>query len=265
MSIKAKVNLVINDTHCGSEHGLLPEMVTLEDGRGIGYHKNKKLEYLWKAWLQMREDFFRIVGNDPYVFTLNGDIIEGNHHGSDETVAARVTQHLTIAKEALGPFVEMAETTIVTRGTECHTKDFETLFCRMFGLEDAKDFQQYEVNGCLVDARHHMPVTRNAWAEAGAMSQVMHNTISNCVRAGHPVPRVFLRAHRHLTGDYSDGKSMIVVPAAWQWLTRHCYKVCAESIPRFSAYVLDWRYSPEGGLPARHCLVYDPPFDVLNS
>lgn len=265
MSTEPKVNLVINDTHCGSEHGLLPDKVILEDGRSIGYGENQRLRFLYDSWLQMREDFFRIAGDDPYILTLNGDLIEGCHHRSDEVVAAKIAEHLTIAEQCIGPFIEMADRTYVTRGTECHTKDLENVLCKSFGLDKAKDFVQYEVNGCLVDARHHMPVTRNVWAEAGAMSQVMHNTISNCVRAGHPTPRVFLRAHRHLTGDYCDGKSMIVVPAAWQWLTRHCYKVAAESVPRFSAYVLDWRHVPEGGLPARYPLVYDPPYAVHNS
>lgn len=259
------VNIVINDLHCGSEHGLLPKQVVLEDGRDIGYHKNRKLEFLWKSWLEMRESFFRIVGNDPFILTLNGDLIEGMHHRSDEVVAAKLTEHLAIAKECLSPFVEMADKTYVTKGTQCHTQDWEVFFCKEFGLAKAKDFQQYSVNGCLVDARHHMPVTSRVHLEASALSIVMANTIANCVRAGHPVPRVMLRAHRHITGDYCDGKSMIVVPGAWQYMTRHAYKVVPESIPRFSAYVLDWRGLPNGSLPTRHCLCYTPTFDVLDS
>lgn len=265
MSAEPLVNLVINDTHCGSEHALLPDRIELDDGRSIGYNKNRKLEFLWNSWLQMKEDFFRIVGNDPFVFTLNGDIIEGSHHGTTEIVAAKLSEHFTIAKEVLGPFVEMADKTIVTRGTECHTLDWEQFFCDQFGLDKAKDFQQYEINGCLVDARHHMPVTSKTWQEATAMAQVINNAVANCSRSGHPIPKVFLRAHRHLTGDYCDGTSMIVVPGSWQYMTRHAYKVVPESIPRFSAYVLDWRNVPKGGLPARHCLIYTPPFNVLNS
>lgn len=260
-----KVNLVINDTHCGSEHGLLPDVVAMEDGRILSCNGSRKLEFLWKSWLDMREAFFQIVGDDSYIFTLNGDVIEGCHHGTDEVVAAKMSQHLTIAQECVGPFIEMAEKTYVTRGTQCHTGEWEALLCERYGLGKAKDFQQYEVNGCLVDARHHMPTATSVIQESAAMSKVITNSVANAVRAGHPVPKVLLRAHRHLTGDYCDGERMLVVPGPWQYQTRFGYKVATESVPRFSAYVLDWRNVPEGGLPARHCLVYTPPFDVLNS
>lgn len=265
MSQEPKLVLVLNDTHCGSDLGLHPEKVILGDGRHLTFGDNLKLQFLWKSWLDMRERFFRLAKNDPYTLVLNGDLIEGFHHKSDSVVAAKISQHLDIAKEALAPFIEMAETVYATRGTECHTEDWESYFTSLFGLAPAKDIQQFTVNGLLVDARHHLSCASSVSSESAALARVMANAIANCARAEHAIPQIFLRAHRHTTGDYCDGHNMIVVPGAWQFMSRYCYKVVGESIPRFSAYALDFRDQPEGAMPARHCFCYTPPFEVLNS
>lgn len=259
------LNLVINDTHCGSEYGLLPKQVYMEDGRSIGYANNKRLEFLWKSWRDMEKRFAELADGDPYILTLNGDLIEGIHHRSDEVVAAKLSQHLLIAKACLSGLVLRAKKVIVTRGTQCHTQDWEGFFCKEFGLPPAKDVQQYTVNGCLVDARHHMATATNIIQESAALSKVIVATQANCVRVRHPVPRVLLRGHRHLTGDFCDGDNMIIVPGSWQFMTRHAHKVATESSPRFSAYALDWRHSKKGDLPARHCFRYNPPYELMNA
>src|SRR5688572_20265498 len=94
MSKEPKLVLDLNDTHCGSEFGLLPEEVELEDGRVIGYGRNRKLKFLWQSWTEMQERFLRLAGNDPFILVLNGDLIEGVHHRSDEVVAAKKSEHL---------------------------------------------------------------------------------------------------------------------------------------------------------------------------
>lgn len=265
MSSEPKLVLVLNDTHCGSDCALLPERVILDNGHSIGHGENKKLEFLWRAWLDMREEFARLAGADPFTLVLNGDIIEGVHHGTDEVLAAKASDHLNIAKEAIGPFIEMADKVVVTKGTQCHTQDWESVLCREYGLPDAKNFQQFKVNNVLVDVRHHMSCAARVDAESGALAKVMANAVAQCNRAQYETPRVFLRGHRHLTGDYCDGYQMIVVPGAWQYLTRYGFKVVPDSIPRFSAYALDWRNKSENQLPATHRFVYTPPFEVINS
>lgn len=265
MSTEPKIVLVINDTHCGSEFGLLPDHVELNDGRTLGYGNNLKLKFLWESWLQMREDFFQVAGNEPFTLVLNGDLIEGTHHKSEEKVAAKMIEHLTIAEVAVGPWVELAENTVVTRGTECHTADWESYFCERFGIPKAKDFQQFTVNGTLIDVRHHMPCAASMYAESAALSKVVVNNISQAQRAGHPIPRILLRGHRHTTGDFSDGEFQIIIPGPWQYGTRYCYKTVPDSVPRFSAYALDFRGKREGSLPATHRFCYTPPFEVLNS
>jgi hypothetical protein len=258
------LNLVISDTHCGSDVGLLPPLVELEDGQHIGHGKNKKQKWLWESWSDMQERALQVIGKEPFVLTFNGDLIEGIHHRSEEVVAAKIMEHITIAKEAMGGLVKRAAKVYIVRGTECHVRDLETVFAQAFDLDKAKDIQQYKIHGCLVDARHHMSTTSRLHLEATALSVEMANLRSNLTRVGHPLPRVFIRGHRHVMGDYSDGESMILVPGAWQCLTRHGHKVVPGSMPRPSAYLLDWRGSPVGGLPATHRFVYNPPYDTYH-
>jgi hypothetical protein len=256
------INLVLSDTHCGSDCGLLPPSVELDDGTTIGHGKNKRMRWLWESFVDMQARFHSLCNGDPYILTINGDVIEGIHHRTEEVVAAKIMEHLTIAREALGNLIRGAAKVVITRGTECHVRDLETVFAKEFGVSKALDVQQYTVNGCLVDARHHMPVTGRMHLEASALSISMANTRSNMTRSGHPLPKVFIRGHRHVMGDYCDGESMILVCGAWQHLTRHGNKVVPDSIPRPSAYALDWRGTAKGALPATHRFVYSPPHEV---
>lgn len=258
------LNLIISDTHCGSDCGLLPPLVELTDGQTIGHGTNKKQKWLWESWSDMLERSLAVIGDAPFILTFGGDLIEGIHHRSEEIVAAKIMEHLTIARTAMGELMQKASQVYIVRGTECHVRDLETVFAQEFGVGKAKDIQQYEVNGCLVDARHHMSTTSRLHLEATALSVEMANVRSNILRVGHPMPKVFIRGHRHVTGDYCDGESLIVVPGAWQCLTRHGMKVVPGSMPRPSAFLLDWRNAPAGGLPATHRFTYNPPYETYH-
>jgi len=260
------LNLVISDPHCGSDVGLMPPSVILENGTERGHGNNKKLKWIWQSFLAATANALEVINGDPFILTFNGDIIEGIHHRSDEVVAAKIIEHVGIAAECFSTLVGQASKTLVTKGTECHVRDMETVFMRELNIPGkAMDVQQYEINGCLVDARHHMPATSRLHLEASGLGVVMANCRSNMLRAGHSVPKVFLRAHRHCGGDYCDGESMILVTPPWQMLTRHAHKVVTDAIPRVGMYLLDWRNVPKGGLPATHRFFYAPPLNVLHT
>jgi hypothetical protein len=137
----------------------------------------------------------------------------------------------------------------------------ETLLAQKLGALGgiAKDKWLLKINGCLVDAAHHMGVTSRAYLEAGAMSIQMGNARLNYLRAGQPVPKVFLRAHRHCGGHFSDGQGLFAVTGAFQFLTRHGHKIVTDSIPRPSMLVLDWRNKEPGELPQVHDVTFNPP------
>ena len=260
---KPEIVLVLSDLHCGSDVGLLPEEVYLEDGQKIGYGKNKWQAWLWKSFQETQQLLLSKIGNDPFILVCNGDALEGIHHRSDEVVAAKIMEHLTIVKACLEPLVKKAHTSYFVRGTECHVRDLETVVAKEFGAGKAHDFIQFEVNGVLIDARHHISCTSRLHLESTALGVMAANNRSNAIRAGHRPARVFLRGHRHIPGTYSDGEILAAVTGAFQGLTRHGAKVVADSIPRPSMLLLDWRGLPKGHLPSVTHTVCNPPQQLV--
>lgn len=261
--LRPKLLVVLSDLHCGSDVGLLPAKVQLDDGQTLGHGTNPWQSWLWSEWLKMQEWVETVAGGDAFSLLLNGDCIEGIHHRSDEVMAAKIMEHCTIAKFALAPIVDASSEIYATRGTECHTRDLETYLMRSLGRDKAHDFIQFDMNGVLCDARHHMPVTGRLHLEASGLAIVAANNRSNAVRAGHKPARIFLRGHRHIPGVYSDGEVLVGVTGAWQGLTRHGKKVVADSIPRPSCIILDARSTPAGELPAIHHRVFNPPQQLV--
>lgn len=203
-----------------------------------------------------------IAKGEKMALLLNGDACEGVHHKNNaELVAAKIEEHIRMTEECLAPLLVSADKRFVVKGTECHTRDIESLLADRIGAETkkAKDKWHICINGCAVDAAHHMGTSSRAYLEASLMSIQMGNARLNYLRAGHPVPKVFLRGHRHCGGYYSDGQGLFAVTGGWQFLTRHGHKVVTDSIPRPSMLVLDWRDKPEGALPYVHDITFNPP------
>jgi hypothetical protein len=91
-----------------------------------------------------------------------------------------------------------------------------------------------------------------------ALSILMGNARVNYARVEQKMPRVFLRAHRHVGGYYSDGNAAIVATGAFQLLTRWATKVVGESICRPAFAILDWRNRPKNSVPAITLPTYAP-------
>lgn len=263
MEKQPKLQVILSDLHCGSDVGLLPEKVELDDGQTLGHGKNAWQAWLWQEFKAGLKWVDGIVGKQQFGLTLTGDLIEGIHHRSDEVVAMKLMEHLAIARASVGSLIHRAVHTDIIRGTECHTHDFETVFAKEFGIGKAHDFVQRDFNGVLMDARHHMPCTSRKHLESSALGIISTNNVANAVRAGHRPARIFLRGHRHVHGIYSDGDCLVCVTGAWQGLTRHGRKVVADSIPRPSIIVLDARNTKHGELPAVHQKVFNPPQNLV--
>lgn len=264
---RARIQLlaVVSDLHCGSTVGLMHPESEQESGNSIGFGRNVHQAWLWQCWQQMEERVQEICDGWPYALLVNGDATEGIHHRTTEVVATTIAEHVAIATKCLKFLSGNAKRTLVVKGTECHTHNMETVLAQKLGAVDgvAKDKWLFRIHGCLIDATHHVGVTSRAYLEASQYSIAMGNARLNYIRAGHEVPRLFLRAHRHCGGTFSDGDSMMGITAAWQFLTRHGRKVVPDSIPRPSAQVFDWRGKPEGALPAVHDITFAPPADEI--
>lgn len=260
--MKTELLVVVSDLHCGSVVGLAPPETKTEHGNVIGFGDNIHQSWLWENWVSGISQVKKIIGKSKAALLVNGDATEGVHHRNEsEITAALIDTHCNQAAECLMPLTAMCKTTFVTAGTECHTKGMETKLADKLGAVDrkAKDEWLLEINGCLIDAKHHMTTSGRAYLEASAMSILMGNARLNRIRAGHRVPQVFLRAHRHCGGYFSDGQGLFGVTGAFQFLTRHGFKVVPDSVPRPTMLVLDWRGKQTGALPQVHEIGFPQP------
>jgi hypothetical protein len=260
-SPRPELLVVVSDLHCGSSVGLMPPDSEIVGGNTIHFGKNHHQSWLWNCWQDAQAQVGKLVGRDPFALLCNGDATEGIHHKSPEVVASLIEHHCAMAATALKPWADKATKTYITRGTECHTHDIEGYLARLLNAEtgEARDKWLLDIAGCRVDAAHHIGATSRAYLEASALSIVLGNARLNSIRAGHPCAQVFLRAHRHCGGVYSDGSGMMCVTGGWQFLTRHAHKVVGDAIPRPSVLVLDWRGKPSGSLPTPHHIYFNPP------
>jgi hypothetical protein len=259
---KPKVLVVVSDIHCGSAVGLAAPETKTKAGNVISFGENHHQAWLWENWCKGIEQVKGILDGDSGALLVNGDATEGVHHRNEaDLVAALIETHTDMAVDCLMPLTKLCATRLVTLGTECHTKHMEDVLAeKLEALGDkAKDKWHFSINGCEVDAAHHMPTTSRAYLEASHLSICMGNARLNYLRAGHSVPKVFLRGHRHCGGYFSDGSGLFGVTGGWQFLTRHGHKVVTDSIPRPSILVLDWRDKLFGGLPKVHDITFNPP------
>jgi hypothetical protein len=222
-------------------------------------------QWLWACWTDLQAQFARIRGKDKYALLLNGDLTEGIHHKSIESLTQSIEDHANMAIEAVGGLAAKAHKTFVTLGTEVHTGLIEHYIAKKIGAEGkgAKAKWLFRMAGCLVDATHHIGVTSRAYLEATSLSITMGNARLNSMRCGQEPARIYLRGHRHTGGWFSDGQGMIGVTGGWQFLTRYGRKVVPDAIPRPSAMVLDWRRKRDGELPEITEIVFTPDQDEI--
>ena len=261
-----RMAVIVSDLHCGSTVGLAHPESEQSAGNIVGFGSNKHQAWLWENWNTMQQEVRHILWGDKAALFINGDCTEGCHHRTTEIIAATIEEHAKIGVQCLAPLVKTtAGPVYLTKGTECHTHGMEDLVAERLKAKTgkAKDKWLVEINGCPLDVAHHMGTTSRAYLEAGSMSIAMGNARMNYQRAGHRVPDVFLRGHRHCGGYYGDGSGIFGVTGGWQFLTRHGHKVVTDSIPRPSVIVLDWREKRKGELPMIHEITFNPPQDEI--
>ncbi len=261
--------LVLSDLHCGSSFGLLPPGFINTEGNEVGQNSFQK--FLWKCWIQATQKWLPpLLGGDQFAILLNGDLVDGVHHGTKELISSNEDDHVEAAKQALKPLTEKSSATFLTVGTEVHTKNFETKIGKEIGAWQHPDTGRYasprislNIAGTRIVAFHHISATSRAWLAASAYSIFLANEQIEAARAGEEIPRVVCCAHRHKHGAFDDGDDgLIVVSAPWQLSTRFGNKYAPSSRFKTGMILLDWREKRDGQIPYHHVLTLRPPGEI---
>jgi hypothetical protein len=260
--IRALVDL--SDLHCGSTKALLaPGFVTLE-GQDVGQNNIQK--WLWECW-QRKDDFLNDwLGSDPFALVLNGDILEGIHHGTKEIISPEMADHRRAAIQILEPLVKRAAKTFVVRGTEAHVNNHETGIGEQLGAVKNPEtglhaFDRLTLDMCGVRCvfRHHIGTSMRRGLAGSQLSLTLAEEQLEAANNSEIIPRVVGCAHRHKPGHYEDENGICFVSPAWQVLTRFGNKVVSAARCKPGVQILDWREREDGELPRFVSRYYEHP------
>lgn len=243
---------IVSDLHCGSTLGLCPpEGIQLDDGGW--YQPSTPQKELWGCW----EEYWRAVKNalqpgDRLFVVVNGDAVDGDHHGTAQIVSRNMaaTQH-AIALATLQPAIELnPKRFIVIRGTEAHVGGsgaHEEALARALPVQTIGNDKtgahshwhwQAVSEGVLMDFAHHgsvgkLPHTRSNPAKALAVKIMVA-----AARHGTRMPDVVYRSHAHQAADtFTEFPVRVIQTRAWQLSTAYVERIAAGSLPEIGAVI----------------------------
>ena len=255
---------IVSDLHSGSTVALMPPTFKLAQGQTV--QANALQLWFYECWRDAHAWLAAQTQGAPFGLIANGDLIEGDHHRTDEIVSRRIGDHLEMAVELLTPLAKAAAKTWIVRGTDCHVGDIEVAVGHRLGAERNPETNRpvfdrltMDICGVRLVAKHHISTTSRPWLEPNALGAELASEQLNAVRNREEMPRIVCAGHRHVAGHVETTDGLCLVTSAWQGLTTHGHKVVSASRCKPSVYLLDWRGLPDGAMPRVSRRIYDAP------
>lgn len=243
--------VVVSDLHVGSYSGLMPaDGIRLDNGACI--MPSSVQQMLIDFWRHFWETFVPTVtkGCKKIQAVINGDVIDGNHHGAVDLIP-NVNDQRRGAIAMLRPIRERYPLAIV-RGTEAHggVSDQDTEAVAQ-ALETVKDdgtgnysWWQYwlECAGVTFQFAHHIGTTSSAAYETSApMRELVAGLVENS-QWGLPMANVYVRSHRHryipvMIPAQGDKDIALYITPAWQLRTPHIERIDRMRLPHIGGLV----------------------------
>lgn len=231
--------VIISDTHVGSTLGLCPPSFSLDDGGS--YRSNTLQGYAWDFWTEKfwPEVHERAKTRDTVV-VLNGDLVDGNHHGTSQIFTTDPIQQINLAVEIFAPIASRYPI-YVTRGTAAHVMAAgaaDEKIAKELGAKSPSKARsvksayhlKLEVGGVLLDIAHHgPPAGGRIHTHGNALRSFARDIVLQAKIAKAQAPDVIVRSHVHhytyeIGNDYDHICHSIITPA-WQWKTEFAHKV----------------------------------------
>jgi hypothetical protein len=255
------VLLALADVHAGSTTAICPPTgIRLDDGGE--FHPSKLQKHLWKSWIDIWEERVpRLLDKyqpDSVSLLLNGDMVDGNHHGTPQIVSPLESLHIRIVHKCLelGPLKLDLDGLHVVRGTSSHVGAAGTLeeglarVLREEGYPVVMDpdtgnatsyWRRLDVGGLLVDAKHHGRMGQRRHTRGSYLRLYAQDIQDEYTDDGERPPDVAVRAHLHTYGDSGRDHKMVtrvVALPCWQLGTEYSYRRAYERLTDIGAAAL---------------------------
>lgn len=243
-----KIIAIVSDLHVGSSIGLCSSKLDLDDG-GV-YQPSKNQAELYRGWCKFTQHVDGLQA-DKKVLVVNGDLVDGDHHGTVSIVTNNIEVQEAAAIDLLKPAAKGYDAVYVVRGTEAHTQpgaQSDERIARGIGaVQDATtgQFSRWQlwldVDGIVFNVAHHIGTTSSAAYESSA---VMREMVAALVEAGQweqRLPDVVIRSHRHryikLAIPSARGEIQAAVTPGWQLRTPFVEKLDRMRMPHIGGLV----------------------------
>lgn len=264
MPIETNNIVCFSDTHSGCKLALCPpEGVDLDDGGR--YMPSRFQKKMWALWLEFWDEWVpAATKGEPFTVVMNGDALEGVHHGSTTQITHNLMDQGRIAKRILAPVVERCEGRYYhIRGTEAHvgpSASAEEGLAKSLGAIPNEDGQyaRYDLwktvgPDKLCHFLHHIGTTGSQAYEATAVHKEIVEEFAEAGRWRNQPPDVVVRSHRHRymetavpighknkNGSQSTGRAFSVVTPCWQGKTPFVWKIPGGrlSTPQFGGILI---------------------------
>jgi len=241
---KPIINVIISDTHCGSDRAVFPPQITLpplmadDDPRILrySYNQEKLYKHLIKCAKHVKENF----KDYKKVVIHNGDAIEGIHHHTIQLSAPMIDDHVIIHCEVMDAFLRELGFSLkngdelhYVSGTESHTGYTEARIVKYFSDYKAKyhdelKLTQYNKKIWFV---HQWVGVGNGQNEGNPINNGLKAMYFNSLKEGWQMPDVTVGSHFHKasSGSYTQNWKTHygMITPSFQMKTRFGQKVSA--------------------------------------
>jgi hypothetical protein len=243
--IDSRVNnfVIISDQHAGCRFGLCPPDVRIDGG---GKYRRSRLQaVVWRWWDEFWSDFVPYATRgEPFAVVVNGDAIDGRHHGSTTQISQNLADQRKLAERILAPVVDACGGQFyMVRGTPAHVGESgenEESLAKSLGAipnsagQYARDELWAMCGGALCHFMHHVgTASRQSYETSAVMAEIAEEYIS-AAKTGDRPPDFVVRSHRHknieVSGPSSNYRWFSFVTASWQLKTPFAYKVAGARI-----------------------------------
>jgi hypothetical protein len=228
---------VTADHHPGSALAICPpEGVPLDDGGT--YMPSKEQVWLWDHWansfwpeaVRVKEEYDAKLYN-----ILNGDLFEGEHHGSTQTLNPNPIVEKHAARRVFSVAHELADRTFVVRGTGVHAGESsskEEDLAEELGAEkciDTGTFSWWElplhIHGWRFLFKHHPPTKGQLpHTRPPAVVRCAKITFDEYTLRGRVAPHFAVFSHIHHFGDsFTAYPTRALVTGSWQFRTAYVH------------------------------------------
>lgn len=249
--VEAKNVIVISDLHCGCQVGLCPPRVTLDTGGS--WVQGPTQEAIWAVWERFWNEWVpTVTRGEPYAVVVNGDAMDGAHHGSKTQITQNFADQEEIAYQCLAPIVDRCGGRFfMVRGTEAHVgqcaENEERLARRLGAVQnDAGRHSNYElwlrVGRRLVHFTHHIGTTSRTAYETSALMGEWSEMMTDAGRWHREPPDIVVRSHRHrhiqITAPTANTYGIVFTTACWQARTPFVWKVARVGEPQIGGSLI---------------------------